>query len=32
MSGAEGESNVEIVVVGEESEEAEVMEETLSRC
>lgn len=31
VSGAEGESKVEIVVVGEESEEPEVMEDTLSR-
>jgi len=31
VSGAEGESKVEIVVVGEESVEPEVMDETLSR-
>lgn len=31
VSGAEGESKVETVVVGEESVEPEVMDETLSR-
>jgi hypothetical protein len=32
VSGAEGESNVEMVVVGEESVEADVIDEMLSRC
>lgn len=32
VSGAEGESKVETVVVGDESEEPEVTEDTLSRC
>ena len=32
VSGPEAESNVEMVVVGEESVDAEVMDEMLSRC